>query len=91
MKSVILQQKILLKNVFFKLEKLLKSVVLPMRCICCKRAMCCISNRYKKRPTAFVDAVSPLVLESVISFSECYWAVAHARGRSEGGQSRRED
>jgi len=24
-------------------------------------------------------------------FSECYRAVAHARGRSEGGQSRRED
>ena len=26
-----------------------------------------------------------------LCFSECYRAVAHARGRSEGGQSRRED
>ena len=28
----------------------------------------------------------------MLSFcSDCEWAVAHARGRSEGGQSRRED
>ena len=47
--------------------------------------------RAKKRPTALVDAVSPLVLESVISFSECDWAVTHARGRSKGGQGCRED
>ena len=47
--------------------------------------------RAKKRPTALVDAVSPLILEDVISFSECDWAVAHARGRSKGSQGCRED
>ena len=46
---------------------------------------------HKKRLAALVGAVSPLVLESVISFSECDWAVAHARGRSKGSQGCRED
>ena len=35
--------------------------------------------------------LSVFELESVEMCSECYRAVAHARGRSEGGQSRRED
>ena len=47
--------------------------------------------RAKKRPTALVDAVSPLILEDVISFSKCDWAVAHARGGSKGSQGCRED
>ena len=47
--------------------------------------------RAKKRLTALVDAVSPLVLESVISFSECDWAVAHAARSAEGSQGCRED
>ena len=45
----------------------------------------------KNRPTALVGAVSPLVLEGVISFSECYWAVPHAACGSEGGQGSGED
>ena len=44
-----------------------------------------------KKLTALIDAVSPLILESVISFSECDWAVAHARGGSKGSQGCRED
>ena len=44
-----------------------------------------------KKLTALIDAVSPLVLESVISFSEYDWAVAHTRGRSEGSQGSCED
>ena len=45
----------------------------------------------KKRPTALVDAVSSLVLESVISFSDGHRAMAYATRSSEGSQSRRED
>ena len=44
-----------------------------------------------KKLAALVYAVSPLVIESVISFSECYWAVTHATRSAEGSQGCRED
>ena len=47
--------------------------------------------RAKKKLTALVDAVSSFVVESVISRSECNWAVAHATRSAEGSQGCRED
>ena len=44
-----------------------------------------------KKLTALIDAVSPLILESVISFSECNRAVTHATRSAKGSQGCRED
>ena len=50
-----------------------------------------IAHFGQKKPTALIDAVSPFVVESVISFSDGNWAVTHARGSAEGSQGCRED